>query len=289
MKISISLSFLIFASLVMLSNVENAIGQVVDQRPTLLSIPKLDERPKGERHRFGTKLTVRVSVDDRGNVTSVESIDGPGGICPGVVLAEAEVLRNAARDVAMRAKFTPALIDGKSVASSGIVDVEFPVFVDTASEVPIRSSPASIEPMRENVRTMIGNEDVRGTKEISPRNNGNVVILNGNVADPAPLGPAAAPELAERSVSGGVLNGKAAILPKPTYPAAARAVRASGAVAVSVLIDIGGNVVSANAVSGHPLLRASSRIAACSARFLPTQLSGQPVNVTGVITYNYVP
>lgn len=289
MKNGISLTFLLLASFFTLFNSENAIGQIVDQQPTLLSIPKLDERPKGERHRFGTKLTVRVKVDESGNVTSVESIDGPGGICPGVVVAEAEVLRNAAREVAMRAKFTPAMIDGKSVASSGIVDVEFPVFVDTASEVPMRSSPASAEPMRENVRTMIGTEDVRGTKEISPRNSGNVVTLKGSVADPAPLGPAAAPELAERSISGGVLNGKAALLPKPTYPAAARAVRASGAVAVQVLIDIGGNVVSATAVSGHPLLRASSRIAACSARFLPTLLSGQPVNVTGVITYNYVP
>ena len=92
-----------------------------------------------------------------------------------------------------------------------------------------------------------------------------------------------------KQISGGVLNGKATSLPKPPYPPAARAVRASGAVSVQVLIDEGGSVVSASAVSGHPLLRAAAVQAARSARFSPTQLSGQPVKVSGVITYNFVP
>jgi protein TonB len=92
-----------------------------------------------------------------------------------------------------------------------------------------------------------------------------------------------------KQISGGVLNGKATSLPKPPYPPAARAVRASGAVTVQVLIDESGSVVSATAVSGHPLLRAAAVQAARSARFSPTQLSGQPVKVSGVITYNFVP
>lgn len=92
-----------------------------------------------------------------------------------------------------------------------------------------------------------------------------------------------------KQISGGVLNGKATSLPKPPYPPAARAVRAAGAVSVQVLIDESGNVVSASAVSGHPLLRAAAVQAARGARFSPTQLSGQPVKVSGVITYNFVP
>ena len=92
-----------------------------------------------------------------------------------------------------------------------------------------------------------------------------------------------------KQISGGVLNGKATSLPKPPYPPAARAVRASGAVTVQVLIDESGSVVSATAVSGHPLLRAAAVQAARGARFSPTQLSGQPVKVSGVITYNFVP
>src|SRR5688572_10347322 len=44
-------------------------------------------------------------------------------------------------------------------------------------------------------------------------------------------------------------------LPKPEYPKLARYVKVSGPVSVDVLIDGIGNVISARAVSGHPLLR----------------------------------
>ncbi|HKP37540.1 MAG TPA: TonB family protein [Pyrinomonadaceae bacterium] len=90
-----------------------------------------------------------------------------------------------------------------------------------------------------------------------------------------------------KTVSGGVLNGKATSLPQPTYPPIARAAHASGAVNVQVTVDESGNVISANAVSGHPLLKQSAVAAARQARFSPTKLSGQPVKVTGIIVYNF--
>lgn len=93
---------------------------------------------------------------------------------------------------------------------------------------------------------------------------------------------------AEGAVRGGVLNGKALELPKPAYPLIARAAHASGTVVVQVLIDEDGNVVSARAISGHPLLQATSVAAARQARFKPTLLAGEPVKVTGVIQYNFV-
>ncbi len=88
-------------------------------------------------------------------------------------------------------------------------------------------------------------------------------------------------------ISGGVLNGKAISLPAPEYPAIARQAKASGAVAVKVTIDENGAVISADAVSGHPLLRAAAVAAARQARFSPTLLMGEPVKVTGVIVYNF--
>ncbi|HNU08779.1 MAG TPA: TonB family protein [Pyrinomonadaceae bacterium] len=101
--------------------------------------------------------------------------------------------------------------------------------------------------------------------------------------------PAPTPKPVPKVISGGVVNGKATNLVKPPYPAAARAVRASGAVNVQVTIDENGSVISASAVSGHPLLRAAAVQAARSSRFSPTLLSGQPVKVTGVIVYNFQP
>jgi TonB family protein len=88
-------------------------------------------------------------------------------------------------------------------------------------------------------------------------------------------------------ISGGVLNGKAISLPVPEYPAIAAQAGATGTVVVQVTIDETGSVISARAVSGHPLLQSSAVAAAQQARFSPTSLMGEPVKVTGVITYNF--
>lgn len=124
--------------------------------------------------------------------------------------------------------------------------------------------------------------DTQGTGSEVPSGSG-----TGETPTAAPPPPPPKPK--PKTISGGVLNGKATSLPKPAYPPAARAVRASGAVAVQVLIDENGRVVSASATSGHPLLRNAAVSAARGARFSPTMLSGQPVKVTGIITYNFVP
>ena len=58
--------------------------------------------------------------------------------------------------------------------------------------------------------------------------------------------------------------------------------------ASAILLDENGNVISAHATSGHPLLQAAAVAAARSSKFTPTKLSGQPVKVNGVIIYNFV-
>ncbi len=90
-----------------------------------------------------------------------------------------------------------------------------------------------------------------------------------------------------KPISGGVLNGKAIVLPKPEYPTEARNAGAVGAVAVQVTIDESGMVIDAKAISGHALLQPPSVNAALQARFSPTLLMGEPVKVTGVIIFNF--
>jgi len=89
-------------------------------------------------------------------------------------------------------------------------------------------------------------------------------------------------------VAGGILNGKAIYKPQPTYPPIAKAARASGLVSVQIVVDESGQVIHAEAISGHPLLRQVCVDAAMQSRFSPTRLSGQPVKVSGIITYNFV-
>jgi TonB family protein len=89
-------------------------------------------------------------------------------------------------------------------------------------------------------------------------------------------------------MQGGVLNGLALRLPKPEYPAEARFAGVSGTVVVQVTISEEGRVVRACAVHGHQLFWNVTERAAYAAQFAPTKLSGKPVRVTGVITYNFI-
>ncbi|MFL6283240.1 MAG: energy transducer TonB [Pyrinomonadaceae bacterium] len=109
------------------------------------------------------------------------------------------------------------------------------------------------------------------------------------VDDEEPPPPPPAPKPTPKPIiAGGVLNGKAISKPQPDYPPIAKAARAQGTVTVQILVDESGRVISASAVSGHPLLQQAAVSAARQARFSPTLLSGQPVKVSGVITYNFV-
>jgi TonB family protein len=89
------------------------------------------------------------------------------------------------------------------------------------------------------------------------------------------------------TVSGGVLQGKATHRVQPPYPPIAKAARASGAVQVQVTISTIGEVIEANVISGHPLLRDAALQAARQWLFKPTELSGVPVKVQGILTFNF--
>lgn len=88
-------------------------------------------------------------------------------------------------------------------------------------------------------------------------------------------------------VSCGVCNRKATDLVAPVYPTTARAVRASGPVGVSIVIDESGKVIEAEAYNGHSMLRPSAVTAALASKFEPMTLNGVPVKMRGVITYNF--
>ena len=110
----------------------------------------------------------------------------------------------------------------------------------------------------------------------------------GRGAPPKEVGAAGRGDAPTRPVEGGVINGRAVSKPAPPYPIIAKAARAKGQVTVRVLVDERGEVASAWATSGHPLLQAAAVEAASQAKFTPTLLMGKPVRVSGVITYNFV-
>src|SRR5678816_4631561 len=183
--------------------------------------------------------------------------------------------------------------EAKPVKVEQNVDVRKELIADVSRTelVPkeISAKASDVPPVRRGVVTQVGTSDTNAAAPMAAGPGSGTGIVSGptkvDISEPPPP-PAPTPPRAP--ISGGVLNGKAISLPKPAYPAIARQAHASGTVVVQVTIDENGNVISARPVSGHPLLTAVAVNAARSARFSPTKLSGQPVKVTGVITYNFV-
>ena len=89
------------------------------------------------------------------------------------------------------------------------------------------------------------------------------------------------------NVSGGVLLGNAIKRVQPPYPPIAKAARASGPVQVQITIGETGEVIEASVINGHPLLRDAALQAARQWLFVPTELSGVPVKVQGILNFNF--
>jgi len=193
----------------------------------------------------------------------------------------------------------PAESQPKPTTQEVATRTEFVARVDQLTKEPpqVSAVASKVPPIPKGVPVRLGTSDTdvaRVSGPVGPTGTGGGVvggtgtspIVNTGDEPPPPPKPTPAPKRAP--VSGGVLNGKAVSKPNPTYPPIAKAARASGTVVVQITVDESGKVVSARAVSGHPLLQQAATQAAYQTRFSPTMLSGQPVKVTGTISFNFV-
>jgi periplasmic protein TonB len=177
---------------------------------------------------------------------------------------------------------------------------EMAVIAPVTKNNEVASEKAKVVQTNKSLSIIVGNEDRGDVNAVSTGNvvgvgtgggggtGGGAPAVVSNDEPPPPPAPKPTPEPKKTIVSGGVLNGKAISKPQPAYPPIAKAARAQGTVTVQIVVDESGRVISASAVSGHPLLQQAAVAAARQARFSPTLLSGQPVKVSGVITYNFV-
>lgn len=240
---------------------------------TVVQLAIAEVPSEAKKSGLGGKVLVKVTLDENGKPISASADSGPDWICPSVTQPDVLALRSAAINAAMKSEFSPALKDGMAVASMIRVDFSFP----KPDQGTTRNADSALYKATRMPEGMI------------------FTVADGNANDIPPpnyVGPAAETKddriKADKFVSDGLLKGKASLLPQPLYPPAARAVRAAGGVSVQVLILTDGSIFSAQPISGHPLLRSSTRIAACNAKFTPTTLQGIPVKVSGIITYNFV-
>ena len=89
-------------------------------------------------------------------------------------------------------------------------------------------------------------------------------------------------------IESGVINDRAIHKPTPFYPEEAKQMRQTGTVTVRIVVNERGIVVWACAISGPAVFWRATEQAAYRALFSPTEINGQPVKVTGLITYNFI-
>jgi TonB family protein len=87
--------------------------------------------------------------------------------------------------------------------------------------------------------------------------------------------------------SGGPILDKAIKKVEPDYPPIARSAGAEGKVMVNITTSVDGKVIEAEITEGHPLLRDSVLKAVKQWEFKPTELSGVPVKVNAVLTFDF--
>lgn len=76
---------------------------------------------------------------------------------------------------------------------------------------------------------------------------------------------------------------------EPDYPAEAKAARVGGTVEVTVKVDEKGKVSEVEKVVGNRLLQGAASEAATKVKFSQTACAGNPIAVSGIVTYHFIP
>ncbi len=111
---------------------------------------------------------------------------------------------------------------------------------------------------------------------------------NPSAAAPRPTSPTVvSTDVPVQPVEVGSLIAKATERSNPPYPPMARAARASGKVTVYLQLDETGAITSVQRTDGPGMLRRAAEEAARRWKFRPTVINGQPVRVSGYVSFNF--
>ena len=234
-------------------------AQMLQTEPTIILLKSPIYPTEALKTGLGGVVTVHVNVDEFGKVTKTNNVSGPDFVCPDVLRADVVSMQKLSSDAAREVTFKPEMVDGKPVAFQTYIKFSF---TDPMSKKISASNPSSSGSRVYNFA--YGSEF---SKETEPSTTDRFTETIGALT----------------------LFGLPKSMPHPSYPAAARAVRAQGSVEIKIVIDTNGTVFSTEAIRGHPLLQTAARIAACKARFRPTLLCGKPVLLSGIVTFSFVP
>ena len=102
-----------------------------------------------------------------------------------------------------------------------------------------------------------------------------------------PLAPSAPAPKAPVRVGGRIMPPRQIYAPEPSYPPLARQAKVQGDVVIDAVIDVQGNVVQMQVVSGHPLLLQAATETLRKWRYQPTYLNEEPIPVQFLVTIRF--
>lgn len=155
------------------------------------------------------------------------------------------------------------------------------------STTPAPAQQPSATPNNSSAQTARNNQPPATTPTAPPANS-----KNPNSATPAPAAPPAQGSATNKSepaqpVEVGSLHTKIVEKVAPAYPASAKSARVSGKVTVFLQLDEKGAVQSVKRTDGPEMLRRAAEDAARRWKFRPTVIDGQPVRVSGYVSFNF--
>jgi TonB family protein len=156
------------------------------------------------------------------------------------------------------------------------------------------SAPAANENTRANAPAAVTNPPSahtatanNATKQSSAASANNEAQAKPDSSTNEDKSESATPVARQQVVAVGSLTERATQRVAPSYPQTARNARIAGTVTVYVIVDERGMVRDVQNATGPDLLRGAALDAARRWRFQPTYINGQPVRVSGFITFNF--
>lgn len=142
----------------------------------------------------------------------------------------------------------------------------------------------SYQPPAEAVKQPASSNSKSANAELKPSPTPSPTLSASEASNAA---SAAQPVASPSPVSVGSLIDKATQRVAPSYPQTARSARIAGTVTVYLVVDEKGAVKEIQNTNGPDLLKEAAKNAAMRWRFQPTYVNGQPVRVSGFITFNF--
>ena len=265
-------------------------------------------------HKYNGTVTVMISIDEKGDVQSAKGISGH------------PVFRKMLEREALKAKFRPTTVDEKPIQFDAYIFYNVNSVAIRKSEDVKTITVGHLAPDTKPIFLPQPKYPAAGSLKMSGEVTVEILIdENGNIERATavsghPLLRASAVAAArqaifppqtlsgkpikiqsvivykfdfdgasERNFDDEIILGKALKLPKPGFPSTFNGkIENNRNVLVEIEIDENGNVISAKAISGHPILRATSVSAARNSKFSQTTISGVPVKANALLTYEYI-